>query len=152
MENTKIFLLQSKWYIDNFNVNLQLINMLTKQVKQNYIWMAKRLITWVSCHRKQYRGWLYLRCSKFMFVFSWSPEKTDQTLFSTLGLGLHRILIWPDIRQIFLPDIRLNSNIEFFSRKKMYLYWVFNKSAYRSMLYIDIILFVKTIFDFKQFF
>ena len=29
-------------------------------------------------------------------------------------IGLHRILIWPDTRQIFLPDIRLNSNIEFF--------------------------------------
>ena len=34
----------------------------------------------------------------------------------------------------------------------MYLYLVFNKSAYRSLLYIDIILFVKTIFDFEQFF
>ena len=44
------------------------------------------------------------------------------------------------------PDIRLSRNIEFFFRK------VFNKSAYRSLLYIDIILFVKTIFDFKPFF
>ena len=34
----------------------------------------------------------------------------------------------------------------------MYLYLVFNKSAYRSLIYLDIILFVKTIFDFKQFF
>jgi len=34
----------------------------------------------------------------------------------------------------------------------MYHYLVYNKSAYRSLLYIDIILFVKTIFDFKQFF
>ena len=33
----------------------------------------------------------------------------------------------------------------------MYLYLVFNKSAYRSLLYIDIILFVKTIFDFNSF-
>ena len=50
------------------------------------------------------------------------------------------------------PDIRLNSNIEFFLRKKMSLYLVFNKSAYRSLLYIDIILFVRNILDFKQFF
>ena len=64
-------------------------------------------------------------------------------------LGLHRILLWPDIR----PGIRLKSNLEFFYRKrrKKYLYLVFNKSAYRSLLYFDIILFVKTIF-FKQFF
>ena len=34
----------------------------------------------------------------------------------------------------------------------MYFYSVFNKSAYRSLLYIDIIFFVKTILDFKQFF
>ena len=31
-------------------------------------------------------------------------------------IGLHRILIWPVIREKYLPDIRLNSNIEF--RKK----------------------------------
>ena len=34
----------------------------------------------------------------------------------------------------------------------MYLYLVFNKSAYRSLIYIDVILFVKNIIDFKQFF
>ena len=34
----------------------------------------------------------------------------------------------------------------------MYLDLVSNKSAYISLLYIDIILFVKTIFDFKQVF
>ena len=34
----------------------------------------------------------------------------------------------------------------------MYLYLVFNKSAYRSLFYIDMILFVKTFFDFKQFY
>ena len=33
----------------------------------------------------------------------------------------------------------------------MYLYLVFNKSAYRSLLYIDIISFLKTIFDFYGF-
>ena len=33
----------------------------------------------------------------------------------------------------------------------MYLHLVFNKSAYRSLLYIYIFLFVKTIFDIKQF-
>ena len=55
-----------------------------------------------------------------------------------LLLGLHRILIW--------PDIRLNSKIGFFFRKKLYLYLVFNKSANRSLFYIDIILFVKTVF------
>ena len=31
----------------------------------------------------------------------------------------------------------------------MYLYLVFNKSAYRYLIYIDIILIVKTIFDFS---
>ena len=41
--------------------------------------------------------------------------------------------------------------IRIFLPKKMYLYLVFNKAAYRSLLYIDIILFVKTIFDFKPF-
>ena len=72
-------------------------------------------------------------------------QEVLELFYSEIGqliLGLHRILIWPDIRQIFLPDIRLNSNIEFFS-ERMY------KSAHR---YIDIILFVKTIFDFKHFF
>ena len=33
----------------------------------------------------------------------------------------------------------------------MYLYLVFNKSANRSLLYIDIVLFVKTIFDVNSF-
>ena len=32
----------------------------------------------------------------------------------------------------------------------MYIYLVLNKSAYRSLLYIDVILFVKTIFDFSS--
>ena len=34
----------------------------------------------------------------------------------------------------------------------MYLHLVFNQSAYKSLLYIDIILFVKTIFDVKTVF
>ena len=50
------------------------------------------------------------------------------------SIGLHRILSWPDIRQIFLPDIqcgrisgirsdiRLNSNIEFASEKNVPLF------------------------------
>ena len=78
---------------------------------------------------------------------------------------LKRKSVLINIRQIFLPDIRygqisgvrqdirLNSNIiVIFLTKKMYLHLVFKKSAYRSLLYIDIILFVKTIFNFKQFF
>ena len=72
--------------------------------------------------------------------------------------GLHRILIWPDIRpsdirQIFLPDIRLNSNIEFFFllRKKMYLQLVFCLRICYTVIYWYN-LSVKTIFDFKQFF
>ena len=50
-----------------------------------------------------------------------------------------------------LSDIQLNSNIEFFSQKNVPLF-SFNKSAYRSLSYNDKILFVKTIFDFKQLF
>ena len=64
------------------------------------------------------------------------------------NIGMHRI---SGIR----PDIRLNTNIEFFLfsfSEKIYLHLVFDKSAYRSLLYIDIISSVKTIFDFKQFF
>ena len=48
-------------------------------------------------------------------------------------------------------DIRLNCNIEFSSEKNVPLFIFFNKSACRSLLYIDIILFVKTIFYFKPF-
>ena len=39
-----------------------------------------------------------------------------------------------------------------FLPKKIYLFLVFNKSAYRSLLYIDIIIFVNTIYDLKMFY
>ena len=54
------------------------------------------------------------------FHSTYFPQRTPST--SQQLLGLHRILIWPDIWPIFLPDIRpdirLNSNIEFFLQKK----------------------------------
>jgi len=55
-------------------------------------------------------------------------------------------LVWLDIRNPAKEKYRI------FLSKQTYLYLVINKSAYRSLLYIDMILFVKTIFDVKQFF
>ena len=60
-----------------------------------------------------------------MFVYFYKPW---------FWIGLQRILIWPDILQIFLLDILYPIGL------------VFNKSAYISLLYIDIILIVKTVF------
>ena len=59
-------------------------------------------------------------------------------------LGLHRIVIW--------PYIWLNSNVEFSSEKNVPLFSFQKICLYRSLLNIDIILFVKTISDFKLFF
>ena len=60
---------------------------------------------------------------------------------------LVKIRVAPDTDLVGYP-----ANIFAGYPKEMSLYLVVNKSAYRSLLYIDIILFVKTIFDFKQFF
>ena len=37
----------------------------------------------------------------------------------TVSVGLYRILIWPDIRLIILPDIRMNSKYKLFVQKKI---------------------------------
>ena len=65
--------------------------------------MGKRSLESGERNRKWAKMSLKLQIMGGFFVFLVFARQN--LIFS---VGLHRILIWPEIRQIFLPDIRLN--------------------------------------------